>query len=167
MEEQQYEYRTGRTRPPKSNGLIAGLLICIIFLCGVISAMGLMNIRLTRLLEDARQEQPPLSFAEGDATMPTDATHTTLAGMALQELPVVYQQIHDLPQGLYISQVDDGSAAEKAGILPGDVLVAFDGNALSTLSELDVLRSARKAGVRVKLLINRDGKNIPFTIPLS
>ena len=51
MDEQNWmhEYRTGRTQPKKSrSGLIAVLLILVIFLAGIISAMGLLNIRLFR-----------------------------------------------------------------------------------------------------------------------
>ena len=52
MDEQQYEYRTGRTEPTKKhNGLIAFLLICVIFLTGLVSALGLLNIHLFRLLD--------------------------------------------------------------------------------------------------------------------
>ena len=40
-------YQTGSTRPPKSNrGLIAVLLVVIIFLGGIASALSLLNIRL-------------------------------------------------------------------------------------------------------------------------
>ncbi len=167
MEKQHFEYRTGRTQPKKSsNGLIAGLLICIIFLCGVISAMGLMNIRLTWLLQDARQDAPPLSFAEGEAVLPMDDAYTDLAGMALVELPAVYQQLHGLPQGLYISQVDDASHAAMQGILPGDVLVRFDDAAAFTLTQLDTLKAACKPGSRVELLICRDGQDMRFCLTL-
>ena len=39
-------YETGHTRPPKSRGgLIAVLLICMIFLTGLVTVMGLRNIR--------------------------------------------------------------------------------------------------------------------------
>ena len=41
-----WEYGTGRTRPPKSHsGMIAALLILIILLCGVVSVLGVLNIR--------------------------------------------------------------------------------------------------------------------------
>ena len=168
MEEQQFEYRTGRTQPQKNgNGLVAALLICIIFLCGVISAMGLMNIRLTLLLDDARQEGPPLSFQDGDAITPTNVSHTTLMGMVLQELPGVYQQIHDLPQGLYISQVDAGSPAANLGILPGDVLLSVDGDALTTLVQVDTIKARCRSGDQLELRFSRDGQERRARMPFS
>lgn len=59
-------YGTGRTQPPKSyGGLIAFLLILIIFLIGVVTMLGLMNIRLFRRLNENRQE-PSVSFVSED-----------------------------------------------------------------------------------------------------
>ncbi len=57
-------YETGRTRPPKSHGgLIALLLVVVIFLCGLVSALGVWNIRLfAQLSEQPQQEEDPLSF---------------------------------------------------------------------------------------------------------
>ena len=166
MEEQHYEYRTGRTQPKKSsNGLITALLICIIFLCGVISAMGLMNIRLTKLLASGQQEGPPLSFSQGDVTVPADGEHTAWMGMVLLELSGVYQQIYDLPQGLFISQVEENSPAGKLGIRPGDVLVAVGDASLATLDRLDTLKAHYRPGDRLELRIIRAGEEL--LIPMN
>ena len=44
-------YETGRTKPPKSRrGIIALLLIAVIFLGGIASAVGIMNIKLFQRL---------------------------------------------------------------------------------------------------------------------
>ena len=46
-------YGTGRTCPPKTHsGMIALLLILVIFLSGIITVLGLMNVRLFRELSD-------------------------------------------------------------------------------------------------------------------
>ena len=40
-------YGTGRTEPPKNHGgTVALLLILIIFLCGIITVLGILNVRL-------------------------------------------------------------------------------------------------------------------------
>ena len=168
MDDQHYEYRTGRTQPEKSsNGLIAALLILIIFLCGVISAMGLLNIRLTKLLANAQQDTPPLSFSQGQATTPTNVQHSAWMGMILQELPSVYQQIYDLPQGLFISQIEEDSPAGRLDIRPGDVLVSFGGASLTTLSQLEAMIGLYKPGDRVELVISRDGQQLCFSLTVS
>ena len=167
MDQEHYEYRTGRTRPTKnSSTLVSVLFICIIFLCGLVSAMGLMNIRLFRLLESSRQTGAPVSFAAGDAPVSTEAS-LTLEGMALQELPAVYQQLHGLPQGLYITQVAAGSGAAQLGIAPGDVLVIYDGTAVSSLDGLKSLRHSHKPGDRVTITTCRDGQQTQLTLTIS
>ena len=47
-------YQTGSTQPPKSHGgLIAVLLALVIFLGGISSALGILNIRLFRQISNA------------------------------------------------------------------------------------------------------------------
>lgn len=55
-------YQTGATQPGKNqSGLIAGLLMAVIFLGGMASALGLMNVRLLSQL--VQQENPVLPVA--------------------------------------------------------------------------------------------------------
>ena len=58
-----WEYGTGRTDPPKSRtGLMAVLLILVIFLTGIVTVLGVLNIRLFRQLS-AREEEAELSIS--------------------------------------------------------------------------------------------------------
>ena len=70
-------YETGRTRPPKSHGgLIAVLLVVVIFLAGLVSALGVVNVKLfAQLNELSKPREDDLSFIneEADATSPTEA----------------------------------------------------------------------------------------------
>ena len=64
-------YQTGCTRPPKSRGgLIALLLILVIFLGGVTSALGILNIRLFRQINDTQEQEGevPVAFSNTDYT---------------------------------------------------------------------------------------------------
>ena len=155
--DEQYAYRTGRTDPAKSSrGLIAILLICVIFLGGLVSALSIMNIHLFRQLQDTKA----LSFAEGEAAQTAEES-LCLAGMALQETDPLYQQLHDLPQGLFVAQVEPGSQAEKLGICPGDVLISLDKTPVSTL-ETAKEHLDNKSGFPITLW--RDGKEIKLTL---
>lgn len=70
-------YETGRTQPPKNHGaLIAFLLILIICLGGVVSALGIMNLRLFRQLNDPSQENTLAISFTGEST-PDEAVETT------------------------------------------------------------------------------------------
>ena len=151
MDEQAYEYRTGRTEPAKHHrGIIAFLLICVIFLCGVVSVLGMMNIRLFRKLQKANTHTP-LSFAQGDITpVQPEGDYLTVGGITVQEMPEMYSDVYDLPKGLYV--VD---APENGPILPGDVLVGFDRSAVGSLAVLNALQDACKAGQKIDMTFFR------------
>ena len=73
-------YGTGNTMPPKSHsGIIALLLILVIFLSGIVSLLSFMNIKLFQQLSQQNEQlknQSPMSFSDLDtqpqATMPED-----------------------------------------------------------------------------------------------
>ena len=57
-------YSTGHTQPPKNNGcLIALLLMVLIFLSGIVTVLGVLNIRLFRELKVQQMEKDELSIA--------------------------------------------------------------------------------------------------------
>jgi len=93
-------YGTGRTEPPKSHGgTVALLLILIIFLCGIITVLGILNVRLFQKLNTQRESEQSISFAAG-AALPaeTDALPTE----SLAETPGEVTHTIDLqecPQG--------------------------------------------------------------------
>jgi S1-C subfamily serine protease len=71
--------------------------------------------------------------------------------------------------GLYVSTIRVGSAAEKAGLRKGDVIVAIDGHPIDRLGFFDdphygrlywshLVRGAKSSGDRLKLDLLRDGK---------
>ena len=77
-------YETGRTRPPKShNGLIAVLLVVVIFLSGLVSFLGLLNVRLFAQLKALpEKEENPVSFVSEE-----DAPEQVLEMMEPTEIP--------------------------------------------------------------------------------
>jgi len=52
-------------------------------------------------------------------------------------------------KGAVVSQVEPGSAAEKAGIQPGDVILKFDGREVTDSSTLPRLVGSVKPGAKV------------------
>lgn len=44
--------------------------------------------------------------------------------------------MYNLPVGVYITEVTDGSAADEAGLRSGDVITAVDGTEVKTAEEL-------------------------------
>lgn len=155
MDEHFYEYRTGHTHPKKNrNGPVAFLLICVIFLAGIVSLLSLMNIHLFRKLQQT-EPNSPISFSQG-GTLPASADTLSLcvAGMTLQELPSLYQTLYGLPEGLYITQVSAGSSADKAGIAPGNVLLSVNGAPVTRLDTLQEIVNESFEPVTVNIYQN-------------
>ena len=68
----------------------------------------------------------------------------------------------DITQGVVIQNVENGSAAQYAGLLPNDVITNVDGKSVKSSPELQELVGRAKVGDQVNLAINRNGnlKNI-------
>lgn len=65
-------YGTGRTDPPKSRGgLVALMLILVIFLCGVITVLGILNVKLFHQLRVQEEKELAMSFSNAE-TVPEE-----------------------------------------------------------------------------------------------
>ena len=91
-------YETGSTRPPKSHrGILALLLILVIFLCGAASAMGLLNIRLFSQPEAVEEPQANVSFFTEDEKLPMYTIDPEITEPALETVPKVTSSVELLP----------------------------------------------------------------------
>jgi serine protease Do len=69
--------------------------------------------------------------------------------------------------GAFVGSVQNGSAADKAGIKPGDVIVRFNGKEIGASSELPPLVGAMAPGSRASVTVLRDGKPRDFVVALT
>ena len=99
-----WEYGTGRTDPPKSHtGLVAVLLVLVIFLTGIVTVLGVLNIRLFQRLAAQEEEQElPISFTQTEATVeavPGDTQPQAVSGtdfaLDLQRTPQILDVFQD------------------------------------------------------------------------
>jgi len=76
--------------------------------------------------------------------------------------------LNELPEGAYVQQVVEGSAAEKTGVLPGDIITKMDGQKL-TDSEggLAAVINKKKVGDSVTVTVWRDGKTLELKATLE
>ena len=74
---------------------------------------------------------------------------------------------NNLVVGVYVKSVDDFSAAEKAGIKPGDVIVEAEGKSIKTMDELNEEKNKHSIGDELKLVVNREGKKVDITVTLG
>lgn len=70
-------------------------------------------------------------------------------------------------EGALVQEVVSGSAAEKAGVKVGDVIVAIDGHPVTSASSLRTTIGLKRSGDTVKIDVLRDGKRISLTAKLD
>ena len=66
-----------------------------------------------------------------------------------------------------MSAVANGSGAEKAGIQVGDIITAFDGQAVESASDLMLDVRSKNPGDTVTVTVNRDGQSQDLQVTLG
>ncbi len=81
-------------------------------------------------------------------------------GMQAIPLPENVQQQHNLTQhvGIMVVSVDSGSAAENAGMALGDVMIAFDEEAVESLKQVQALLGPQSVGKELEIRLLRGGE---------
>ena len=72
-------------------------------------------------------------------------------GITGQDVTSEISEAYGMPKGVYITSVEEGSAAEKAGLQKGDIITKFDGTSVSSLSGLQELISYYSSGETVEI----------------
>lgn len=70
-------------------------------------------------------------------------------------------------EGVIISEVIEGSSAEKAGLLANDIITALDGQKIESYGDLVKILETKKVGETVSIGIRRDGNDLVFEITLQ
>lgn len=66
---------------------------------------------------------------------------------------------YDMPMGVYINTIYDNSPAGAAGLSKGNIITKFDGQTISSMSELKTLLTYYKSGETVKVTAMVQGAN--------
>jgi len=74
---------------------------------------------------------------------------------------------YNLVEGVYVKSVEDFSAAEKAGLKAGDVIIEVERKSIKTMDELNEVKNSHKIGDELKLKINRNGTEKEITLTLG
>lgn len=80
-----------------------------------------------------------------------------------------YAEYYNIPQGVYVGEVSEGSPAEEAGLQKGDIIVKFDGRDVTTMTGLQEKLSKKKAGTEVTIVVKRsdDGEYKEKTLTVT
>ena len=81
-------------------------------------------------------------------------------GIEMQDVTDEIAAMLGIPQGVFVINVQEGTAAQQAGIQHGDIIIKFDGQRVSTRSELKQLVGYYRAGETLKVTVKRfaDGR---------
>ncbi|SJZ58274.1 S1C family serine protease [Garciella nitratireducens] len=89
-------------------------------------------------------------------------------GVMIKDIDEETSQIYKLPVGVLVVEVVENSAADKAGLQPGDVIIEIDGEKILSAEELTQKISNKKVGDKIHLIAVRNGdENKEFTITLK
>lgn len=92
-------------------------------------------------------------------------------GITLQDITEQAMQVYNMPSGVFVYSVEEGSAAEAAGIQSGDIVVKLDGQRVTSSTELKAALQYYKAGetttVTVKRFHNSEYESIDLQITLG
>ena len=70
------------------------------------------------------------------------------------------------PQGVAVQTVREGSDAQQKGILPGDIIVAANGQTVTNMEELQAIKDSLRVGDILTLRIWRSGHYIVRDVEL-
>jgi serine protease Do len=88
-------------------------------------------------------------------------------GVMISQIDPSKAKLYGIDHGVLINKVEPNSAAAKAGLKPGDIIVAVDGEKVNSAGELRNKIAFKGAGAEVKLRIYRNGKYITITAKLG
>lgn len=109
---------------------------------------------VNELIEKGKIERPYLGVGLADLEQ--------IPSQYLQRLP------ENITKGTMITNIEPGSAADKAGLEVQDIIVSFNGSKIEKASDLrKYLYSTADIGEKVKLEVYRNGELKSITVPLT
>lgn len=77
-------------------------------------------------------------------------------GIEGKNIDAVNAQYYNIPQGFIVTKIEAGSAAERAGIVKGDIIYGIEGTKITTIEEFNKVKEQYKAGDVIKVSIFRE-----------
>ena len=88
-------------------------------------------------------------------------------GVMISNIDASKAKLYGIDHGVLINKVEPHTAASKAGLKPGDIIVAVDGEKVDNAGELRDKIAFKGAGAEVSLTIYRNGKFIKIKTKLG
>jgi len=118
-----------------------------------------------KIMRDGREKELTITIGEQHDTTKTAKAETgekdyAFAGVAVQDLDKDTAKelgMKGKAQGVVVTSVEPDSGADKAGLMPGDVIREINRQPVKSVKEFEKVSSAVKKGDNVLILINRRG----------
>ncbi|MCH5273233.1 MAG: trypsin-like peptidase domain-containing protein [Lachnospiraceae bacterium] len=90
-------------------------------------------------------------------------------GVSLNELDPSIFRLYNWPEGVYVNSVSKDSAAEKAGIYPGDIITHVNGVKVTTANQLINAVTSHRYGTVIEVTLQRinEGKFTEYTFSVT
>ena len=88
-------------------------------------------------------------------------------GISQQEVTSQISQMYNMPEGIYVVSVEEGSAAANAGIMKGDIITKFDGSSISSYSDLQKTLQYYAVGDSATITVQRPQNGEYVSIELN
>lgn len=94
-------------------------------------------------------------------------TGRPIIGLSGRTVTEAIAKANNLPVGVYVVEVVEYGAAEKAGIKVGDVIVSCEGKEIKTIDEINSIKDQHKVGDTISFTIVRNGSKKDINIELQ
>jgi len=98
------------------------------------------------------------------------ATNTALSGIRITDITWSSRlgvHCQATPGGVEVNTVNEGSAAARGGVLPGDLIVSMDGATTATVSDVSDVLELRDRGDKVHIRVTRAESTLVLVVTLG
>ena len=112
------------------------------------------------IIADLMERQTRNKVAEGE---------TGYLGISLQVVDSSISQAYNMPVGIYVVSVEENSAAQKAGVLSGDIITKFDGQRITSYEELQKTLQYYASGDTTTITVKRpeNGQYVEYQLEIT
>ena len=134
--------------------------------------VGITNMKMSAVYSDVTIEGIGFSIPTTTVKTVTDQLIQTGKyvrpglGITVGAIPAEAASHYELPEGLYISAVSDGSSAQEEGVQVGDILTHVNGIPVRKSDDVLEIRDAMSVGDKMTLTLVRGGKTFDVVIEL-
>lgn len=87
-----------------------------------------------------------------------------MLGITIRDVTEEMSEQYSMPVGVYVLEVSPMSAAERAGLQKGDIIVEFAGETVTNADDLNAIKAAQTPGDTVSVKVDRNGKEVTLEL---